>query len=75
MVSRITFSVSCLGVPLVGGGYLVGSYSPAWHTPLQTEMFTYECILFFIRKLASMCIIQCLENGICINPRISLPHQ
>ncbi len=41
----------------------------------QTGICTYECILFFIRKLASMCIIQCLEKGICINPRISLLHQ
>lgn len=35
----------------------------------------HKCILFFIRKLASMYIIQCLENSICISHRISLPHQ
>ena len=28
------------------------------------QFFVYERILFFIRKQASVCIIQCLENGI-----------
>ena len=28
------------------------------------QIFAYEHILFFIRRQASVCIIQCLENGI-----------
>lgn len=29
-------------------------------------------ILFFIRRLASTCMIQCLEKGICINTPIKI---
>lgn len=31
---------------------------------LQLKISDYDRILFIIRKLASMCMIQCLENGI-----------
>ena len=39
------------------------------------DYFRSALILLMMRPAASICMIQCLDSGILINPAISLPHQ
>ena len=41
----------------------------------KSGSYLIDNCLSLIFKHASICIIQCLENGICINPFTSFPHQ
>ena len=55
----------------VGTFFAAYANSPKAYLPSGCLGFS----LLYMRSEASVCMIQCRENGIPISPRISLPHQ